>query len=260
MGEITPTNKEVLSYKGLHLFHAGISNCAMRVRVTLEEKELPWTSHHLDILNKEHITPEYFGINPNGVVPTLVDDGVVIIESDDIIDHLDKKFPTPALRPESPSELDEMYEWMKLAVNNHVGGVKTFIYYHKIQKFMRKSEDEQKEYEQLQTNEELVDFHNNKSSTSKGFSEEEVKQAEGILKDCFTKAERILCDHDWLVADKFTLADIAWIPLHFTLIRAEFSFDEFPAVNAWAKRISERDSFKKGVIDWWPSKGLDGKD
>ncbi len=85
MGIITPKNTEVLDFKGLHLYHAGISNCAMRVRVTLEEKDLPWTSHHLDILNKEHQTPEYFGINPNGVVPTLVDDGVVIIESDDII-------------------------------------------------------------------------------------------------------------------------------------------------------------------------------
>ena len=91
MGIVTPTNTEVLEFKGLHLYHAGISNCAMRVRVTLEEKKLPWTSHHLDILNKEHLTPEYFGINPNGLVPTLVDDGVVVIESDDIIDHIDKK-------------------------------------------------------------------------------------------------------------------------------------------------------------------------
>ena len=125
---------------------------------------------------------------------------------------------------------------------------------------MRKTEEEQQEYEKLQTNEELVDFHNNRSSTAQGFTEEEVKRAEEILTDCFAQAEQILGDHEWLVDDKFTLADIAWIPLHFTLIRAEFSFDQFPAVNAWANRISEKASFRKGVVDWWPAKGLDGKD
>ena len=50
-------------------------------------------------------------------------------------------------------------------------------------------------------------------------------------------------------------ADIAWLPLHFSLIRAEFSFDDYPAIDTWAKRFSERDSFKKGVLDWWPGFG-----
>ena len=36
MGIVTPTNKKVLEYRGLHLYHAGMSNCAMRVRITLE--------------------------------------------------------------------------------------------------------------------------------------------------------------------------------------------------------------------------------
>jgi len=254
MGIVTPTNKDVLDFKGLHLYHAGISNCAMRVRVTLEEKNLPWTSHHLDILNKEHLTPEYFGINPNGLVPTLVDDGVVIIESDDIIDYIDEKYPQPPLRATTASGLEEMYGWMKLAVNNHVGAVKTYIYYHKIQKFMRKTEQEQSEYLDLQANKELVDFHE-KNSSAKGVSEEDVARAEKILTDCFSKAEIILKDNNWLVENRFTLADIAWVPLHFTLIRADFSFDQYPAVNEWANRISERESFKKGVVDWWPGFG-----
>ena len=251
MGIITPKNTEVLDFKGLHLYHAGISNCAMRVRVTLEEKDLPWTSHHLDILKKEHQTPEYFGINPNGVVPTLVDDGVVIIESDDIIDYLDKKFPEPPLRPTSDSGREEVYEWMKLAVNNHVGAVKTFIYFHKIQKFMRQSAEEKENYSKLQANEQLRDFHS-KNSSQKSISQEDLDRAEKILTDCFTKAETILSEHDWLVENQYSLADITWMPLHFTLIRSSFSFDDYPAIQDWAKRISERTSFKKGVLDWWP--------
>ena len=132
MGIVTPTNKAVTKFKGLHLYHSGISNCSMRVCMTLEEKKLSWVSHHLDLVKKEHITPEYFGINPNGVVPTLVHDGVVIIESDDIIDYLDKTFPEPPLRDLSVEGGQEMYHWMKKAVEIHVKAVKTYIYDKKV--------------------------------------------------------------------------------------------------------------------------------
>ena len=91
MAVIEPKNKTVKDFEGLHLYHGNISNCSMRVRMTLEEKELNWVSHHIDLKKKENITDEYFGINPNGLVPTLIHDGVVHIESNDIIDYLDNR-------------------------------------------------------------------------------------------------------------------------------------------------------------------------
>ena len=66
MGIIEPTNEYVLSLKGLHLYHTARSNCAARVRLLLEEKELAWTNHHIDLGKKENISEEYFGINPKG--------------------------------------------------------------------------------------------------------------------------------------------------------------------------------------------------
>ena len=36
---VEPTNKSVLEYEGIHLYHGNISNCSMRVRMTLEEKK-----------------------------------------------------------------------------------------------------------------------------------------------------------------------------------------------------------------------------
>ena len=96
---VTPTNNSVTALEGLHLFHADISNCSMRVRMVLAEKELPWTSHHLDLRKKETVTPEYFGIHPKGLVPTLVHNGVVHIESNEIIEYLDETYPDPPLQP-----------------------------------------------------------------------------------------------------------------------------------------------------------------
>ena len=99
MGVITPTNKEVVDFKGLHLFHAGVSNCSMRVRLTLEEKKLPWTSHHVDLFTKENLTAEYFGINPKGLVPVFVDDVVVTTESNKTTDQAEQRFAIASLRP-----------------------------------------------------------------------------------------------------------------------------------------------------------------
>ncbi|MYA89228.1 MAG: hypothetical protein F4X97_12415 [Boseongicola sp. SB0662_bin_57] len=98
MAIVAPINKSVEKFEGIHLYHGDISNCSMRVRMTLIEKGLDWTSHHLDLRNEENISEDHFGINPNGLVPTLVHDGVVHIESNDIIDRLDRAFPEPSLR------------------------------------------------------------------------------------------------------------------------------------------------------------------
>ena len=155
---VTPTNKSVTELDGLHLYHADMSNCSMRVRMTLEEKNLPWTSHHLDLRKKEAVTPEYFGIHPKGLVPTLVHDGVVHIESNEIIEYLDETFPDPPLQPESPEERNEMREWLRTATEIHVPAVKTLIYTRKIGKVLRKNEAEDAKYRSLQRDPELLAF------------------------------------------------------------------------------------------------------
>ena len=252
MGIVTPTNKSVLEFKGLHLYHSGVSNCSMRVRMTLEEKQLPWESHHLNILVKEHITPEYFGINPNGLVPTLVHDGTVIIESDDIIDYLDDKFPKPPLKPGKGEDRNTMYTWLHRATAIHMEAVKTYIYYKRVGKRMAHSKEEDTKYQQLQKNPDLLEFH--RKSTQEGFSDDDVRQAESILNECFSEMEQILGRQEWIAGQDFSLADIAWVPLYLTLEKlAGYPFDSYPSIVKWAQGISERDSYKRGVLEWWPA-------
>lgn len=57
---------------------------------------------------------EYLAINPVGKIPTLVtDDGLVIAESETIIDYLDEQFPTPSLQPDTPADRARMRNIMR---------------------------------------------------------------------------------------------------------------------------------------------------
>ena len=91
--------REVLGWKGVHVFHAHLSSCSQKLRIFLNCKNITWQSHPIDLGKVENLSPFYMGINPRGLVPCLVHDGEVHIESNDIIMHLERAFPTPRLIP-----------------------------------------------------------------------------------------------------------------------------------------------------------------
>ncbi|KAH8071368.1 glutathione S-transferase [Aureococcus anophagefferens] len=90
--------KEVLGWTGLHLFHYKDSTCSRKVRTVLALKRLDYTGHHIELSTRENISEYYLGINPRGLVPCLVHDGAVIIESNDIVDYIEAAFPRAAPR------------------------------------------------------------------------------------------------------------------------------------------------------------------
>ncbi len=248
MAVIVPTNKSVESFTGLHLYHGGISNCSMRVRMTLIEKGLDWESHHLDLKKKENITDDYFGINPNGLVPTLIDNGVVHIESNDIIDYLDETYAEPSLRHGDEAEL---MGWLHLAAAIHVSACKPYVYATKMAPKIKKTAEEQAKYNALQQNEELKNFHA-KHEGDKSFSTSDLDKATAILDACFFKLEKTLEGRKWIMGDHYSLADISWIPLHFVIVGCGYSFEPYPNVIRWAEEFAKKDSFKEGVLKWCP--------
>src|SRR5271169_5510275 len=92
-------NREVLSWKGVHVFHFYLSVCSQKLRIFLNLKGIPWQSHLVDLTKNENMSESFLGINPRGLVPVLVHDGAVHIESNDIITYLEKTFPEPRLIP-----------------------------------------------------------------------------------------------------------------------------------------------------------------
>ena len=83
----------------LELYHANHSTCSQKVRLCLAEKGLKFKGHLINLATKEQLDPEYLKINPNGVVPSLVHDGRIIIDSSVICEYLDETVPEPRLVP-----------------------------------------------------------------------------------------------------------------------------------------------------------------
>src|ERR1700709_1196478 len=97
----------------LELYHAAYSTCSQKVRLVLAEKGLTFESHLVNLAAKEHLTPEYLSLNPNGVVPTLVHDGRAVCDSSVIADYLDDVFPDPPLTPPTAYDRARMRAWAR---------------------------------------------------------------------------------------------------------------------------------------------------
>src|SRR5258708_19288061 len=84
-----------MSMPNLVLYDGPKSTGSQRVRFTLHEKTLVFSELKLDLFSGDQLRPEYLKINPNGVVPSLVHEGRVIIDSAVIIEYLNEVFPEP---------------------------------------------------------------------------------------------------------------------------------------------------------------------
>ena len=82
------------------------SSASYRVRIALNLKGISYVqkSVHLVRDGGEQHKPEYKSINPQGLVPTLIDNGVVLTQSMAIMEYLDEKHPEPAFLPRDTTD------------------------------------------------------------------------------------------------------------------------------------------------------------
>ena len=78
------------------------SSAAFRVRIALNLKGLQYESLPKAFARNEHRAPEYLALNPQGLIPALAVDGVVLSQSLAIIEYLNDRHPAPPLLPDDP--------------------------------------------------------------------------------------------------------------------------------------------------------------
>ncbi len=79
------------------------SSAAYRVRIALNIKGVDYRAAPVNLLEGEQAGADYRAINPQGLVPALEIDGLLITQTLAIIDYLDARFEQPRLIPADPA-------------------------------------------------------------------------------------------------------------------------------------------------------------
>jgi glutathione S-transferase len=231
----------------LVLYHAPHSTCSQKVRMVLHEKAVKFDEVRIDLGKKEQLKPDYLKLNPNGVVPTLVDDGVPIIESSVICEYLDEKYPNNGLLPADIIARARARAWMHYVEEVAVGAIRVpsfnraFLY--------RFSNLDQKQFEAQEVDPRPVRKELfQRMGSPKGFSKKEIDKSLGELAETCRRMHELLANKGpWLMGEQFTLADVLVMPSidrMADLGLAHIWQDKYPRVTVWYERLQARPAFQ----------------
>jgi maleylacetoacetate isomerase/maleylpyruvate isomerase len=79
------------------------SSAAFRVRIALNLKGLDYEPAFVHLRKNEQRAPDYLALNPAGLVPLLLIDGLKLTQSLAIVEYLDETRPDPPLLPKTPA-------------------------------------------------------------------------------------------------------------------------------------------------------------
>jgi glutathione S-transferase len=226
----------------LVLYHAGLTQASVKVRITLNEKDLKYQSHYLSIPEQDHLKPEYLAINPDGQVPTLIHDDQIITETTVINEYLDDAFPDPPLRPVAPVERARMRRWGQIVDEHLFPAVATLAWHYGIGPILRSksSAEVDQALQRLPLSSKRQKWL---KAARTGFSQNELDEARTRIVYGIELMELALSRHRYLAGACFSLADInvlssiqrmpRWAP---DLMNDAVS----PATFTWLQRMMER--------------------
>lgn len=241
---------EVLDWKGIHLLHGAPSSCSAKVRLFLRLKGIEWHSHLVGPGQGDPLSPWFLGINPRGLVPVLVDDGEVHIESNDIVLHLEKKFPEPALVPDSG--MTTMAELLRHEDDLHLD-LRLLTFRFIMPQLAVRSPEMIEAYRSLGSGTvggrpdaaklEQISFYEKHRA---GIADDDVKQAIARFRATFETHDTTLARMPYLLGEELTVLDIAWFIYVARLTAAGYPFAKaHPNVASWFERLLGRPEFSE---------------
>jgi glutathione S-transferase len=169
------------------------------------------------------LSPAFRAVNPNGLIPTIEDDGLVLWESVAINLYLTRKHRGP-LAAQSLAEEGLIEMWCFWAVN---------------------------EIEQNAVK--IVRVHDDRQQDTPG-GREVIAVAVRLLRKPFEILDSHLASRDYLVGNRFTVADLNAVEICRYAITEKALTDANPNVVAWYERCHDRPAFR----DMWQTRALEG--
>ncbi len=258
--------------KGLHLFHFDGAPCAQRVRFALGEKGLSrgreekfdsvaaaavegepgrWVSRIVSLVKKDHLTQTYAEIHPNMVVPALVHDGKLYLESLDIIEYLDDAFGGAPLIPKDAALRATTMSRVEQAKELH-RSIRYVTFHWGLGRLAMLNPKERSQLAKLaqqgDDGENLVTFYD-------GYSTRTIPDS--VYFDHLTKLysafrevnEELKDGRSYLMSDEVSIADAFWSMKVLRLLECGYPVQEHhPELHAWYQRVYQRPSFQNEVM------------
>lgn len=193
------------------------SSSSYRVRIALNLKEIPYTLIPISLLKHEHKNPEYLKINPQGLVPTWVDENITLTQSLAIIEYLDEVYPNPALLPKDLI-LKAHARQFSLIIACEMHPLNNLC----VREYLQK----------------------------KNWSEEEIMTwYHHWLKQGFDAYEGLLTQHDlgnhFTLNEHLSMADVCLVPQIYNALRFHFDMSAYPKMMHIYQNCEKQDAFIK---------------
>lgn len=182
-----------------------------KVSIMLEELELPYATHAVNIGQGEQLAPEFLRISPNNKIPAIVDrdTGRAMMESGAILMYLAEK--TGKLMPKDDGRWS-VIEWLMF----QMGGVGPML---------------------GQTHH-FVRFNPGKAPYAEERYAKENARIYGVL-------DKRLAEHEFL-ADEYSIADIATWPWISRFEWQQMDLNEYPHLKRWYTTVAARPAVVRG--------------
>ena len=243
--------KEILDWKGVHLLNYQFSACSMKTRIYLNLKKIPFTSHQINLSAGENFSEWFQGINPRSLVPVLIHDGEVHIESNDILEYLEGCFKESPLIPENMEEKSK--ELLKFEDNLHVD-IRNITFKFLVPRFLNKGKSVQPKAKNKATlNGELDsmdDVNRNfwEQYEKYGITDEDASRSLIRFRTALEDLNDQLEDSPYILGAELSLVDIAWFIYATRIQHANYPLQRLhPNVSGWYERLYANVLFRKEV-------------
>ena len=244
--------KEILDWKGIHLFHFSGSACSQKLRIFFNIKKINWNSHVINLIKQEQFSEWFLGINPRGLVPTLVHDGDVHIESNEIMAYLDDVYKDNKLFP--IDLIDEINKDLAFEDSLHHDLRRlTFRYIipHALGKKNPSTIDAKEQFEGTiqgkadeNKSKEILFWKNHYQN---GITDDEIIESANKFKNIYEDFDKTLKNQKYLKGDEFTVVDLAWYVSTKRLAMAGIPIGKYKNVQKWFSNLDNDANFKKEI-------------
>lgn len=230
----------------LELYHGSSSVCSSKVRVGLAEKGLDWQGHMINLAKGDQNDPSYLKLNPNGVVPTLVDGDLVVVESSVILEYVDDLSERNRLMPEDRSAKATARVWLTRCIDIHAAiNTMTFSTVNRRRILSAKSPQEIEASISKMAN--PATAAKRRDVLKNGLDSAHIQSAFFTLRRMFDDIQRAMDSGKWLLGDDYSIADAAIISYVDRLDRlglAGLWESRTPAVGKWLTASKKRPSYE----------------